>query len=385
MGFEMKRLLIIALFFWCSGLKAQNLNGQWRGSFNSAGNIVAGEGNTEYVLELEFNGTTVSGYSYTYFDFPGRRCYVLCRLEGNYEPDSKSIVVTEVEKIKSNTPPNFIDCLQTHILTFFKQGSTEKLVGRWKPARKTDNCGTGSTELERRVLTKIAPAKTDSAIAKANTNPPPKNNTTTNTTTKKTTKSTPPKSTSPKTSVAATPKKSNPTASNTTTTKPKPKPKPVATTAKPKTEVATKPNTEKPATLDSLKVLTPELPAVNEKQVVKGYENRPKNLLKTIEVSGEEFKVDLYDNGEIDGDSISVFFNGKLMVSHQRLSDKPITLKIKIDPSRIDNDLVMYAENLGSIPPNTALMVVTIGEQRYEVRITSTEQTSGTVRFKLKE
>ena len=374
----MKRLLVIALFFWCSGLKAQNLNGQWRGSFNSAGNIVAGEGNTEYVLELEINGTVVSGYSYTYFDFPGRRCYVLCRLEGNYEPDSKSIVVTEVEKVKSNTPPNFIDCLQTHILTFFKQGNTEKLVGRWKPARKIDNCGTGSTELERKILTKIAPAKTDTMVAKANPTPPPPKNKPTTSATKKNTK---PTNTS-KSNTASTPKKSNPTASTTTT---KPKPKPVQQAAKPKTEIASKPNSEKPAKIDSLKIMSPQLPVVNEKQVVKGYENRPKNLLKTIEVSDDEFKVDLYDNGEIDGDSISVFFNGKLLVSHQRLSDKAITIKIKIDPNRTDNDLVMYAENLGSIPPNTALMVVTVGEQRYEVRITSTEQTSGTVRFKLKE
>jgi type IV secretory pathway VirB9-like protein len=45
----------------------------------------------------------------------------------------------------------------------------------------------------------------------------------------------------------------------------------------------------------------------------------------------------------------------------------------------------MYADNLGSIPPNTALMVVTVAGKRYEVNITSTEQTSGTVRFRLKE
>ena len=107
--------------------------------------------------------------------------------------------------------------------------------------------------------------------------------------------------------------------------------------------------------------------------------------MKTIVVEDDELKVDLYDNGEIDGDSVSVFFNGKLMVTHQRLSDKPITLKIKLDPEVEDNDLVMFAENLGSIPPNTALMIVTVGDQRFEVRITSTEQTSGTVRFKLKE
>jgi hypothetical protein len=41
----------------------------------------------------------------------------------------------------------------------------------------------------------------------------------------------------------------------------------------------------------------------------------------------------------------------------------------------------MYADNLGSIPPNTALMVVTDGNKRYEVRITSDLQKSGTIRF----
>ena len=41
----------------------------------------------------------------------------------------------------------------------------------------------------------------------------------------------------------------------------------------------------------------------------------------------------------------------------------------------------MYAENLGSIPPNTALMVVTDGDNRYEVRISSDLQKSGVIRF----
>ena len=45
------------------------------------------------------------------------------------------------------------------------------------------------------------------------------------------------------------------------------------------------------------------------------------------------------------------------------------------------NELVMYADNLGSIPPNTALMVVTDGDSRYEVRISSDLQRSGVIRF----
>jgi hypothetical protein len=41
----------------------------------------------------------------------------------------------------------------------------------------------------------------------------------------------------------------------------------------------------------------------------------------------------------------------------------------------------MYAENLGSIPPNTALMIVRDGNKRYEVRMESSLTKSGTVTF----
>jgi hypothetical protein len=46
-----------------------------------------------------------------------------------------------------------------------------------------------------------------------------------------------------------------------------------------------------------------------------------------------------------------------------------------------DNELTMFAENLGSIPPNTALMIVNDGDKRYEVRITSDTQKNGTIAF----
>jgi hypothetical protein len=45
----------------------------------------------------------------------------------------------------------------------------------------------------------------------------------------------------------------------------------------------------------------------------------------------------------------------------------------------------MVAENLGSIPPNTSLMIVTAGTKRYEVFISSSEQKNAKVVFDLKE
>ena len=114
------------------------------------------------------------------------------------------------------------------------------------------------------------------------------------------------------------------------------------------------------------------------------FEKRNSNVLKTIEIDNDVFKVDLYDNGDIDGDSISLFFNGKLLLAHKRLSDKPLSITLNADKTKDVNELVMYAENLGDIPPNTALMIVTDGTRRYEVRIASDLEKSGVIRFVLK-
>jgi hypothetical protein len=339
---------------------SQNLNGQWRGSFNSAGNVVAMEGETEYVLELYIKGDKVSGYSYSYFNYPEKRYYVICRLEGSYEASSKSVVVNEEERIKGNTPPDWGDCLQTHILTFLKQGSTEKLVGRWRGYRP-DGCGVGSTELERRTLTRVVPRK---AAPKKTTPSTAKQKTTTQQSlTHK------PQSGSSGTVKKPAPKKDPPAAKN------NPKPKAAITD---KEKIVPKHQKVQGTTRSELPDITaPELP---------GYAKRSKNILKVIEIpTDEEFKVDFYDNGEIDGDTISVFYNNKLLLSHHRLTDKPLSLKIKLDTTREENELVMYADNMGAIPPNTALMIVTVGGKRHEVYITSTEKSSGTIRFKRKE
>ncbi len=98
-----------------------------------------------------------------------------------------------------------------------------------------------------------------------------------------------------------------------------------------------------------------------------------------------EIALRLYDNGDIDGDTVSIYHNNVLVVSHARLSEKPISFHITIDPAHPHHELVMVADNLGSIPPNTSLMVVATGTQRYEVYISSSEQKNAKVVFDLKE
>jgi hypothetical protein len=114
-------------------------------------------------------------------------------------------------------------------------------------------------------------------------------------------------------------------------------------------------------------------------------EKRNNDLVKELTVDHDSISVTLYDNGIIDGDSITLLFNDKIITTHQLLTDKPLTFYIKIAPGNNRNELVMYAENLGSIPPNTALMVIYDGKKRYELNISSTETSNGVVSFKLRE
>ena len=167
----MRRTLLFILIAFCSiSTNGQQLSGQWTGNFVSRNEPA--DYSTNYVLELEIKGTTVEGFSYTYFYISGKRCYVICRLEGSYDKGSKSLEVTEVERVKSNTPPDFKDCLQTHILTYFKSGGIETLKGKWKSASLKDNCGEGISEFERKTLANINTKPNVQPLVK-NINPKP--------------------------------------------------------------------------------------------------------------------------------------------------------------------------------------------------------------------
>ncbi|HVG14479.1 MAG TPA: hypothetical protein VM935_05945 [Chitinophagaceae bacterium] len=113
--------------------------------------------------------------------------------------------------------------------------------------------------------------------------------------------------------------------------------------------------------------------------------NRVTTLAKQIETEAGEIKINLYDNGEIDGDTISIYHNNVLLMANKRLTQKPIVITIPVNADQPHHELIMVAENLGSIPPNTSLMIITAGAKRYEVFISSTEQKNAKLVIDLKK
>lgn len=119
--------------------------------------------------------------------------------------------------------------------------------------------------------------------------------------------------------------------------------------------------------------------------VTNQYKGRVNEVQNEIEVEGDSLLVNFYDNGEVDGDSISVFYNGQLLSFNRLLSARAIQFRVGLDPTKDANEITMFADNLGAIAPNTALMIVYDGTKRHDVRLSSNLEKNATVRIRKKK
>jgi hypothetical protein len=104
-------------------------------------------------------------------------------------------------------------------------------------------------------------------------------------------------------------------------------------------------------------------------------------LQTVIPITSKTIELRFYDNAQVDGDSIALFLNGQLLEKNIRLTEKAYIITLEASQLQADNELVMVAENLGSIPPNTSYMVAVVGNKRYEARLFANEQSSAMIRL----
>ena len=361
-------LSIFSLFLLCNFSFAQDLTGIWKGYFITD----VGE---QYKLEFQIkqdNPSSVTGVSYSYLDV---RFYGKATMTGSMDRSEKKFQIQELRTIEVKSLGGGGTCLMKYIFTYDKSGKEEFLegtfVGKSEDRRDPKNngewgdaiCGGGRVYLRRvqnsdfyvEPFLRDKPVVKKDTAAKVTTSPPP------------IVKKTPPKTNPSTRKTTSTVKKTtSPVKKNTTTVKTKPM---VINPKADSIKKVTPPEIKNPVT--AKKIFTPE--------VLKTRENA---LAQTITVNTEQVTIKLYDNGEIDDDTISVFVDKQLKLSHKRLSTVPIVLTLDFDANDTEHEVVMVAENLGRIPPNTSLMVITAGDKRYQVQITSTEQKNAMVRFK---
>lgn len=346
-------------FLTANSSHSQNISGIWRGYFIT-------EGGEQYKYEVQLDQTkknSLTGVTYSYLD---TRFYGKAAFTGNFTKASKAALVQEIKTVELRMSGGSVACIMKCRLVYSRSGREEFLEGVYTSSyektdpfygvRKGGDCGGGKVFL--RKVTTSDFYEEPFLRKKKTTTDTPKDEIARNKPVKKQAAKTPART--PATAKTPAPKKE-------TTAKPVEKPQ------------STTPDTKKPeeVTATTKPVVAPKIPAVP--LIIR---DRKNELTKSITLNSNEVQISIYDNGEIDDDTVSIYLNGALLMANKRLSNKPITLTLNLDESKPEQTVVMVAENLGRIPPNTSLMIIQDGDNRHQVSITSTEQKNAMVRFR---
>ncbi len=331
--------LVFVLLVAAKYLPAQNITGTWEGQMSN-----------EYLLvSVEQKGSELCGYTYDY-QLRNKTDHCIAAYVGRYDAQRDIWYISGRSFIENSGTHVFMRIIMWQDKELGKN-SLRAVV--YTGSGMGAFLGMGGDEI---VLHKISNTARKLPGGKPDCFPKPEKPV------KPVPQATTPKSPDPKTN-AVTPK---PVTPKPTPPKPQaPKPVPVKP-APPKPEVKLVPKT------DSSRKVNPPSPAVvkprPDADLLRKMNERKQQQQSRLEVNVKRINLKVYDNGVVDNDTVSIFYNGKLLISHKRLSEQAIELNIDLDENVTEHTITMFAENLGGIPPNTAVIVVTAGDKRYELR-----------------
>jgi hypothetical protein len=110
--------------------------------------------------------------------------------------------------------------------------------------------------------------------------------------------------------------------------------------------------------------------------------DREKVYVKEVTINSNSIRIDLYDNGSVDNDSVAVYINDRLIIPPSQLTHRAIRRTITLDSTTSVHELSMVAINLGNIPPNTAALIIYDGDTRHELILTSDLNRTATIRLR---
>lgn len=128
-----------------------------------------------------------------------------------------------------------------------------------------------------------------------------------------------------------------------------------------------------------------KLKPVDDVNAAVDIKNRTIETIQSVSYQSDSLVLTLYDNGEVDGDTVSVLMNGEVIMPRVGLTTNAVrkTIYTKDLPDSVQ--IVMYAETLGSLPPNTGLLIVNDGKDRYEIRFSGDLTKNAAIVFRRKE
>lgn len=425
----MTRLLpaIAAFFLSTCPLYAQQLTGIWKGYF-----ITKDQSQYKVEVQLKEKDGQLTGVTYSYLN---TEYYGKATMTGQKDKKLGKVLMQEIKTVEVRSKEESATCLMNYTLSYSQSGKEEYLEGSYsskyesdgKDFKKGEDCGGGIVFLRRvlrsdfdneqsikdlpvakKVYYNEAPlakkqtaASTPSASqgqrvgnkpvavsgkSVAKTTPVAKSVTAAKSVTvaKSPAATAKPSTAKPSTAIASTKAKASTSTAPVTMAR-----KPAAAAGKKDAENSSTSFVHKTENVTEEKTVNESMASYAEPVAVKHAptpvaNNRQNELVKEITVSTRQLNVTVYDNGEIDGDTVSVFLNGEVVLAKKRLSTTPLQLKITLDEEQEVQEITFVAENLGRIPPNTALMIVDAGEEQYRLQVLSTDKKNAVFRFRFR-
>jgi len=135
----------------------------------------------------------------------------------------------------------------------------------------------------------------------------------------------------------------------------------------------------------SIKPVAQNTESVTAKELPSIVSQRKNATIQSLYFKNDSLVLSLYDNGIVDGDTVSVYMNGENIISRQKLKEAATKKTIYISSNMDSVQLVLFADNLGSIPPNTGLLTVRDGDDVYQVRFSADLQTNASIILRRKK
>ena len=361
------RLILFILSFTVAFIaKGQDLSGIWRGSFNSTDKLYSALNITDrYKFEVQILDNLKKAFTGVTYSYKTTVFYGKATAKGTINPKTGKVMLQEIKIVDLKMEGGGGACIMTCFLQYSKNGEEEFLEGKYSSYNELDSsfCGRGTVIL-RKVPTSdfykepfLVKREQELAMKRKTVAP----------------KTRPPLVKIPEPDKTPKPGEGSIASKKTPETK----------RSEPKKSIVKSPEKTSPASSDiGSSKINPPLNKTESIIMPQPLATRSNEVVRTLTFSTNEVTINVYDNGTIDHDTISIYLDKKLVVSKQMLTTTPITVKLKLDQQSPVHELVMVAENLGDIPPNTSLMVVKAADKQYEVRITSTEQKNAVILFK---
>lgn len=109
------------------------------------------------------------------------------------------------------------------------------------------------------------------------------------------------------------------------------------------------------------------------------FNNTVINKISEIIVNHPTLQIRIYDYLKVDNDTVSVYLNRNSLVKSAGISKRAVKIDFNLD-TRLDlNEILLFAENLGKIPPNTSLMEIIDGRHTYKLKIESDKQKTAAI------